>query len=186
MRVMPLSDAATKFGSRLFRDFNFYSENINLAEQRAYLESVASMYNIQLEPGKSNQSVLEKYDRLYPNSQFYDPRKYRFVRSHQPDVKEIQQEVLENINHAKKSILVVQPYYYPIKSFERAITNGTVSKLFSFGKRGGGAACDQRQTRSAGIQVHQQRTVTEKADQKRSQGVLIAREDPAHKGLHFR
>jgi len=82
------------------------------------------MYNIQLQPGKSNEAVLEDYDRLYPNSMFYDPKKFRFVRSHQPNIQEIQQEVLTNINQSKKSILVVQPYYYPVKSFERAITSG--------------------------------------------------------------
>ncbi len=36
IRLYDNSNAATKFGSRIFRDFNFYSENINLEEQRAY------------------------------------------------------------------------------------------------------------------------------------------------------
>ncbi len=83
------------------------------------------MYNIQLQPGRSNENVLQEYDRLYPNSMFYDSKKFKFVRSHQPNVNEIQQEVLTNINESKKSILVVQPYYYPVKSFEKAVTSGT-------------------------------------------------------------
>lgn len=61
---------------------------------------------------------------LYPDSQFVLPGTFKFLRSHQPDIQEIQDEVLENIKHAQKSILVVQPYYYPVKRFERAVSEG--------------------------------------------------------------
>lgn len=119
-----VSNAATKFGSRVFRDFNFSSENINLEEQRRYFGSIADMYNIQLQAGRSNDGVLDELNNRYPNSAFYDPSRFRFLRSHQPNLTEIQEEVLNNINRSTKSILVVQPYYYPISSFERAITSG--------------------------------------------------------------
>lgn len=118
---------ATKFGSRVFRDFNCFSENICLEEFRANFARIASLYNIQLDVHHSNDETLRLLKQKFPNSVFYDHSKFRFLRSHQPSTLEIQEEVLKNIRESQHKILIVQPYYYPIKAFEEELMKGTDS-----------------------------------------------------------
>lgn len=110
-----LLKTATKYGSRVFKDLCYYSENLLVEEYRNYFLKIANYYQISLSHHHTNDNLLAKFHALYPNSEFYRKSNYKLLRSQQPEFREIQTEVLKKLSEAKKSITIVQPYYYPIK-----------------------------------------------------------------------
>lgn len=60
----------------------------------------------------------------YPNSEFYDPKKYKLLHNDKKAKKsEIENSVIKMINQAKEEIKIINPYYYPMLKFDRAVIN---------------------------------------------------------------
>lgn len=54
--------AATKFGSRVFKDLCYYSENMLVEEYRNYFLKIANYYNINLSNNHTNANLLAKFN----------------------------------------------------------------------------------------------------------------------------
>lgn len=74
----------------MFKDLNLYSENMNLKEYRDHIYDIAQLYKIPLASDRSSESIRDELDKEYSNSTFYKKSQYKFLRSIQPNVTEIQ------------------------------------------------------------------------------------------------
>ncbi|KAL4465190.1 hypothetical protein ABPG72_019344 [Tetrahymena utriculariae] len=124
-----------KYGTHEFYDINYMSKNMNLSRFRNHICQTADLYGLQL--NKYNQSNFETcqiLEKLYPDSDYVDFQ--TLVRkNHQPNVKDCQNEVIKQINMAQDNIVMIQPYYYPMKEFDdiliKALKRGVKVELIT-------------------------------------------------------
>lgn len=114
--------AGKKLGRGDFYDMNIFANNIFLSPIRKLIGNYADFYGFQLKEGSTNEELISELNEKYPDSPF-TTNNHSIIRSHQPYVTEIQDLILNKIQNAKKKIVIVQPYYYPMKKFERAVKN---------------------------------------------------------------
>jgi len=67
------SYASIEYGTSVFQDLNFYTENIILDQYRKHFTDVANFYSFRLDQKKPNSKLLEELNTDFPNSQFYRP-----------------------------------------------------------------------------------------------------------------
>ena len=99
----------------------------------------ANRYEVRLHKDLTNEETLERYNKKYPDTDFYNKKYFKILRTHQPETQEIQKCIMKMIEKAEKKITIIQPYYYPIKRVERAIfdalARGVEVELISSAKR---------------------------------------------------
>lgn len=92
------SYAGINYGSSVYRDLNFCSENIILDQFRKHFIDTANFYRFNLNSGNeddfhfasANLELLLKYNKQYPNSEFYPEGMYRLLHN---DQKKKQREI---------------------------------------------------------------------------------------------
>jgi len=126
------------YGPYDFVDLNIKMKNLCLNQVRGFFGDIARYYNYNLDQNLSNQEIIQKYDDQFNNSIFEIP-KIKLIQAHAPTLEEIQDFILKNIYDAKESIKIIQPYYYPIKKFEKALLSalkrGVSVELITTAKR---------------------------------------------------
>lgn len=70
------SYAGIKYGTSVFQDLNYYTENIILDQYRKHFTDTATFYSFRLDQKKANENLLEEINKSFPNSEFYVPGKY--------------------------------------------------------------------------------------------------------------
>jgi phosphatidylserine/phosphatidylglycerophosphate/cardiolipin synthase-like enzyme len=74
---------------------------------------------MRLDRSLPNEEVLRELRRKHPNSEFV-PFQFEFIWTYQKVTRDINRYILNIIGHAKSTLQVVQPYYFPIKKIENA------------------------------------------------------------------
>ncbi len=108
------------YGSYDFFDINIIMKNLGLNQVRGLFGAIADYYDLRLDNHISNEEILKMYNKDYGNSDFNIPN-ITSIKSHPPNLEEIQNFIVQNIHEAKKSIKIIQPYYYPITNVENAL-----------------------------------------------------------------
>lgn len=108
------------YGENDFYDLNTVMKNVCLSQIRKAICDTVGFYGLRLDHTLSNEEILNKYNELYQDSLFSTGNTY-LIRSIPPKVQEIQKFLIDQISNAKKSIRIIQPYYYKIPAFENAI-----------------------------------------------------------------
>lgn len=128
-----------KYGTNGFYDLNLMTRNVNLKKYRDFMRFIADQYKLKLKSEVSDNSALvDSYDKLYPDSQF-SPIDFKLLKAFQPKIVEIQSKVIDLIKNAKEKIVLVHPYYYPVRIFEKeliaALKRGIRVELITSAKR---------------------------------------------------
>ena len=108
------------YGENRMFDLNMKLTNLCISEMRKVMSDTASLYNLRLDKDLSNEEVVAKYNEMYKDSLF-NVNNVRLIKSVPPNQLDIQNFILENIYNAKKSIYMIQPYYYRVRAFEKAV-----------------------------------------------------------------
>lgn len=108
------------YGTNDFLDLNVYMKNICLKDLRHMFKGIADKYNIRLDAELSNEEIVKKLDEEFKDS-IFNLDNVQLLRTIQPYKRDINDFLLRQIKAAKKSIYIVQPYYYPMKKVETAI-----------------------------------------------------------------
>lgn len=126
------------YGSYEYIDLNLVMKNLCLSQVRGFFKEIADHYQYPLDKEIPNTEVIKKYDELFKESIFNIPR-LRLIKTHPPHIEEIQDFIVHNIEQAKESIKIVQPYYIPIRRFEsvlvKALERGVKVELITAGRR---------------------------------------------------
>jgi len=126
------------YGNYDYMDLNIIMKNLCLSQIRNFFKEIADHYKYQLVKDVSNEEVIRRYNALFKESMFNIP-KIRVLKAHPPHIGEIQNFVIHQMSEAKESIKIIQPYYYPIKRFEKvlvkALERGVKVELITAGKR---------------------------------------------------
>jgi len=126
------------YGSFDFVDLNIIMKNVCLNQIRSFFGQIADYYNYNLDKDLPNKEIIGKYDGKYADSIFRIP-KIDLIRTQPPHVEEIQDFILQKIYESKESIKIIQPYYYPIRKFEKALLSalkrGVSVELITTAKR---------------------------------------------------
>ena len=126
------------YGSYDYMDLNVVMKNLCLSDIRNFFKEIADYFKYQLDKEVSNEEIMRRYNDIYKESMFNIP-KLRILKAHPPHIGQIQDFVIQQMNEAKESIRIIQPYYYPIKKFEKvlvqALERGVKVELITAGKR---------------------------------------------------
>jgi len=114
-----------KYGTFDFYDLNMFTTNLGLEQSRNFFSQIADFYDIRLHQTLTNSQILQKYNEKYKDSDFTNLNKeMKIIRTHPTLTEdEIQNYILNMINKAKKEVVIIQPYYYPIKKIEKSIAD---------------------------------------------------------------
>ena len=116
------SYAGIKYGACQFQDLNYLTENIVLDEYRQHFADTADTYGFALHTHHQNETVLERLNRKYPNSELYPEGKYRLLYNDPlKKQKEIEESVIAMVERAQEKIKIIQPYHYPMLRFDGAM-----------------------------------------------------------------
>ena len=83
---------------------------------------MANTYGYSLHEDHENDTLAKTLDRKFPSSAFY--RKGQYVLQHNNPLskkREIEKSVLKIVQNATKEIRIIQPYHYPMYSFDKAM-----------------------------------------------------------------
>jgi len=130
--------AHKKHGVNFFYDLNMWGENVCLDRARHFMGRVADWHQVKLTPSMSNEEAVKYFSSLYPSSP-YAPTHWKVMGSFQPDDTEIQEMLVEQIRQAKDKIMIVSPYYYPVKKIDKellkAVQRGVKVELITARRR---------------------------------------------------
>ena len=126
------------YGTYDFLDMNVYLKNLTLSESRKFFYNLAQFYNLRLHSTKSNEEILNQYEEKYKDSLF-NLYGAKLIKTAPTEVNEIQEYVIDNIKKAKSKILMVQPYWWPMKEVDEALIEalkkGVEVEIITAGKR---------------------------------------------------
>lgn len=132
---------AIKYGSFDFYDLNMFTKNVGLEQSRKFFSQIADFYGLKLHQTLTNEEILQKYKEKYRDSDFSNlNNEIKIIRTHPTLTEdEIQNYIINMINKAKKEVVIIQPYYYPIKKIEKcigdALDRGVRVELITSAKR---------------------------------------------------
>lgn len=114
-----------KYGSFDFFDLNMFAKNVGLEQSRLLFSQIADFYQLRLHKTLTNEEILKKYSQNYGDTNFKNHLKeMRIIRTHPTLTEnEIQNYIIDMINKAEKEVVIIQPYYYPIKKIEKCIND---------------------------------------------------------------
>lgn len=117
-----------------------FAKNTGLKHSRLLFAELCEFYKLRLHTRKSNEEILQEYDLKYSDSEFINAsEKFKLIKAHPTRKQEIQNHVINMINNAKREVIIIQPYYLPIKKIERAISDalrrGVKVELITSAKR---------------------------------------------------
>jgi phosphatidylserine/phosphatidylglycerophosphate/cardiolipin synthase-like enzyme len=117
-----------------------FAQNTGLKQSRLLFSELCDFYKIRLHPSKPNNEILAEYDIKYSDSEYINTNeKFKLIKAHPTKKQEIQNHVIDMINNAKREVIIIQPYYLPIKKIERAISDalkrGVKVELITSAKR---------------------------------------------------
>lgn len=116
--------ASMKYGSFDFYDLNMFGKNVGLEQSRGLFSQIADFYGLKLHKSLSNEQILQKLNEKYKDSDFLNPDQMKIIRTHPTLTEdEIQKYIIDMMNKAKKEVIIIQPYYYPIKKIEKSISD---------------------------------------------------------------
>ncbi len=141
--IMGSSNITDDYGGPVYGSFDFVDLNIRMKnvcgdQIRSFFGEIASYYNYNLDRDLSNKDIIEKYNEKHEDSIFQIPN-IKLIRTQPPHIEEIQDFILQKIHESKESIKIIQPYYYPIRKFEKALLSalkrGVSVELITTAKR---------------------------------------------------
>ena len=102
-----------------------FSTNVGLEQSRNLFSQIADFYQLRLHQTLSNQDILNQYNEKYKDSNYWEHSgELKIIRTHPTLLDdEIQKYIMDMINKAQKEVIIVQPYYYPIKKIEKCIND---------------------------------------------------------------
>ena len=102
-----------------------FTTNIGLEQSRNLFSQIADFYHLKLHKNLTNDEVLQKYKEKYRDSNFYNnAAQMKIIRTHPTILEdEIQKYIIDMINKSQKEVVIIQPYYYPIKKIEKCIND---------------------------------------------------------------
>lgn len=113
-----------KYGNNFFLDLNVYGKNCLIPEFVNMLEDLIFSMQGKLRSEQFQMfNELYKYKNLYPIFSAFYRDWLKLVYCKQPFHMQIQRNLLWYIDHATSNVKIIAPYYYPIESLNRALTN---------------------------------------------------------------